>query len=226
MSIRTTLRRWHIWLGWLVGVPLVMWTLSGLIMVARPIEEVRGADLLRSAVPVQLSAPAVLPSEIAGLPLSKVSLERRAAGPRWVIEVKDGPVRLADPVTGRLLAPLSAAEASAEVKARYAGAATIASVVRTSAEDPPLEFRRPVDAWQVRMSDGTNFYVEAATGSILATRTGWWRIYDWMWGLHIMDLGGREDMHHPTLIVFAVLSLLTLLMALVLLPLSRRRRRS
>ena len=37
--------RWHIWLGWLVGVPLLLWTLSGVAMVARPIEEVRGEHL-------------------------------------------------------------------------------------------------------------------------------------------------------------------------------------
>jgi uncharacterized iron-regulated membrane protein len=37
--------RWHIWLGWLVGVPILMWTVTGLVMVARPIEEVRGEDL-------------------------------------------------------------------------------------------------------------------------------------------------------------------------------------
>ena len=48
MSKRSTfhrLARWHIWLGWLVGVPLLLWTLSGLVMVARPIEEVRGTSL-------------------------------------------------------------------------------------------------------------------------------------------------------------------------------------
>ena len=37
--------RWHIWLGWLVGVPLLLWTMSGVVMVARPIEEVRGDHL-------------------------------------------------------------------------------------------------------------------------------------------------------------------------------------
>ena len=37
--------RWHIWLGWAIAVPLVMWTLSGLVMVARPIEQVRGEHL-------------------------------------------------------------------------------------------------------------------------------------------------------------------------------------
>ena len=39
------LAKWHIWLGWLIGVPLLMWTISGLFMVARPIEELRGEHL-------------------------------------------------------------------------------------------------------------------------------------------------------------------------------------
>jgi hypothetical protein len=41
-----------------------------------------------------------------------------------------------------------------------------------------------------------------------------------------MDLKGREDTHHPFLIGFAALSLLTVLLALVLLPLVSRRRRA
>lgn len=226
MTLRSTLRRWHVWLGWLVGVPFLFWALSGLIMVWKPIEEVRGTDLLAAPAPVVLTAPAVLPSVVAGLPLAKVSLEQRAAGPRWVIEVRGGPTRLADPVTGRLLPPLSAADASAEVSPRLRSDARIQSVRRTSAEDPPLELRRPVAAWQVDLSDGTHVFVAADSGAIVATRTRWWRFYDWVWGLHIMDLKGREDTHHPTLIAFAAISLVTVLLALILLPLSIKRRRT
>jgi hypothetical protein len=226
MTLRTTLRRWHVWLGWLVGVPFLFWALSGLVMVWKPIEEVRGSDLLAPPAPVVLTTPAVLPSVVAGLPLARVSLEQRAAGPRWVIEVRGGPTRLADPVTGRLLGPVSASEASAEVLARYRGDARITSVRRTRADDPPVELRRPVASWQVSLSDGTHIFVAADSGAVLATRTRWWRLYDWMWGLHIMDLSGREDTHHPTLIAFTVISLVTVLLALVLLPLSIRRRRS
>lgn len=226
MTLRTTLRRWHVWLGWLVGVPLLFWALSGLIMVWKPIDEVRGTDLLAAPPPVVLTAPAILPSVVAGLPLAKVSLEQRAAGPRWVIEVRGGPTRLADPATGRLLPPPSAADASAEVLARYRGDARIIAVRRTGADSPPLELRRPVASWQVDMSDGTHLFVAADSGAVVATRTRWWRLYDWMWGLHIMDLKGREDTHHPTLVGFAATSLLTLLLALILLPLSIKRRRS
>nr|WP_314442971.1 PepSY domain-containing protein [uncultured Sphingomonas sp.] len=226
MKFRSTLRRWHVWLGWLVGLPLLFWTVSGLVMVWKPIEEVRGTDLLATSAPVVLSSPAILPSVVAGLPLNRVALEQRAAGPRWVIEVRGGPTRLADPVTGRLLPPLSAADATAEVLARWRGDARVRSVTRTSAEDPPVELRRAVATWQVTMSDGTHLFVATDSGQIIATRTRWWRFYDWMWGLHILDLKEREDTHHPTLIALAAISLATILLALVLLPLSIKRRRS
>ena len=44
------LAKLHIWLGWLVGAPILMWTITGLVMVAKPIEEVRG-NHLRKHVP-------------------------------------------------------------------------------------------------------------------------------------------------------------------------------
>jgi uncharacterized iron-regulated membrane protein len=226
MTLRTNLRRWHVWLGWLVGVPLLLWTLSGFVMVLKPIEEVRGAELLAAPVAVQLTSPPVLPSEVSGLPLAGVRLEQRASGPRWIIELAGGPARLGDPATGRLLGPVSAADAAAEVVSRWQGKGGIAAVTRTSADAPPLDLRRPVATWQVRMEDGTHIYVDATTGSILATRTRWWRVYDVMWGLHIMDLSGREDTHHPLLLGFAGLSMLALLLSLILLPLSSRRRRA
>jgi hypothetical protein len=75
------------------------------------------------------------------------------------------------------------------------------------------------------VSDGTRFYVHAATGEILAGRTGWWRVYDFMWGLHIMDLETREDAHNPLLIGFAILRAGHDLMAAALLPMTLRRRR-
>ena len=49
------LARWHIWLGWLVAIPLLMWTLTGLFMALRPIEDVRGEKwLARPAAEISL----------------------------------------------------------------------------------------------------------------------------------------------------------------------------
>ena len=225
MRMRHNLRRWHIWLGWIVALPMLFWTVSGVVMVWKPIEEVRGTELLSDLPPVRLTTPPVVPAQVAGVPVERLSLQSRADVPRWVIETADGPSRLADPLSGRLLPPLGPAEASREVMARYQGEATVASVRRTSADAPPLDFRRPVAAWAVELSDGTRFYVDAATGEVLARRTRWWRIYDWMWGLHIMDLDTREDTHNPWVLGFGLVALLTSFLAIFLLPMTIRRRR-
>lgn len=223
-AVRSRLRRWHVWLGWLVGIPFLLWTVSGLVMVWRPIEEVRGIHLMTEAGAMRLDQ-ALIPPRVAGLPVTRLSLEPRAAGRRWVVTLADGTSRLADPRTGEWLPRLSAADASREVVARYTGEAAVRSVTRTDPKDPPLELRRPIAAWRVEMSDGTRFYVDSGSGEVAARRTGWWRLYDFMWGLHIMDPATREDTHNPWIIASSVVAVLTIVLALAMLPLTIRRRR-
>ena len=217
--MRKTLRRYHIWLGWLVGVPMIFWTVSGLVMVARPIEDVRGTALIRDAAPIASTRGVIAPM-IEGRAISSMKLESRAGGPRWVISFADGGGRLADPATGALLPALGAAEAAREVMTRYTGQAKVVETSRVAANSPPLELRRAMDGWRVRMDDDTHFYVDSGSGEIIARRTSWWRIYDFMWGLHIMDLQGREDTNNPWVVTFGALSVLMALLAIVLLPLT------
>lgn len=224
MRVRYTLRRVHIWLGWLVGIPLLIWTGSGLFMSAVPIETVRGEHLVREAPSLSVTTPPV-PPQIGPRPVASLTLEQRHDGAKWVIRYMDGGARLADPGTGRLLPPLTAADAARAVEARYAGTARIAAIDRTSAEAPPIDLRRPVESWRVSFEDGTRFYVNAATGELIARRTPLWRVYDFLWGLHIMDLDTRDDFNNGWLIGFAAFSLLSVLMALVLLPMALGKKR-
>jgi hypothetical protein len=221
---RAQLRRWHVWLGWLIAIPMILWTISGVVMVWKPIEEVRGNHLMAEPKPMRLAAPMV-PPRLEGLSLSSLALQQRAAGPRWVVALADGTTRLADPATGALMPRLAARDAVGEVMARYKGTAKVESVTRTDPANPPLDLRRPVESWQVRMSDGTHFYVDAGSGEVVARRTGWWRFYDFMWGLHIMDPVGREDTHNPFVLGFGIAALVSTLMAVILLPMVTRRRR-
>jgi uncharacterized iron-regulated membrane protein len=224
MINRARLRRWHVWLGWIIAIPMLLWTLSGIVMVWKPIEEVRGSHLMADPRPMRLAAP-MIPPNLEGVSLSSLMLQPRAGGPRWVVTLPDGTTRLADPATGALLPRLSAPDAVREVMARYTGEAKVASVTRTDRDDPPLELRRPIEAWQVRMSDGTHFYVDAGSGEVVSRRTSWWRFYDFMWGLHIMDPGGREDTHNPWIVSFALISLISVILAAILLPMVTRRRK-
>ena len=96
---------------------------------------------------------------------------------------------------------------------------------RFAADKAPLDLRTTRPSWRVSYADGTRLYIDADTGGLLALRTDQWRIYDVMWGLHIMDLQSREDSHHPILILFALLALATLLLAFWML-IARQRRSS
>lgn len=206
-----SLHKWHIWLGWLIGVPLILWTASGLFMVARPIEEVRGEHF--RAAPIMLAVSRPVAPALGPRLVEKLTLEQRFNGPVWIIQYQGGDMRRASPSTGALLPKVSAAEAASLAASYYVGTAKQKSVRQFSAENAPLDLRKMRPSWQVDYADGTRLYVDADTGSMLALRTDQWRLYDVMWGLHIMDLQGREDSHHPILIGFAAIALIALLLA-------------
>jgi len=84
---------------------------------------------------------------------------------------------------------------------------------------PPIEYRGPLPVWQVQFNDpeGLRIYVSPTTGKVAARRTNTWRVYDFLWSLHIMDYREREDFNHPLLIAFAAgLLVLTLTGAVLL----------
>ena len=93
---------------------------------------------------------------------------------------------------------------------------------RFSADHAPLDLRKPRPSWQASFTDGTHLYLDADSGEVLAIRTRWWRAYDFLWGLHIMDPAGRENSSNPWLWVFGSISLVSAVFGSVLL--FRRRR--
>jgi hypothetical protein len=83
--------RWHIWLGWIAAIPLIAWTASGLVMAARPIDEVRGTNL-RSEPPALPEDNRFAVPEVDGAAVRKMTLLQRVDGPVWVIERVDGSI--------------------------------------------------------------------------------------------------------------------------------------
>ena len=219
--MRRQLFRYHVWLGWLVGIPLLLWTVSGLVMVARPIDTVRGSDLRAELPP--LPATTVYPPIIHGA-ADSLTLKQTALGPRWIVAL--GETRYAaDPRDGRRLPAVDRAQAIAAALGYRKSPARVASAGRTDSGHPPLDLRQPRPAWGVRFADGARFYIDADTGELLAVRTDYWRFYDTMWGLHIMDLQEREDTYHPILIGFAALAAFATVLAVLLMILRYAPRR-
>jgi hypothetical protein len=218
-----TLAKWHIWLGWLVGVPIAMWLATGLFMVSRPIGEVRGEHLRRELPAQPLAIPgSVLAGAEASLAEMNVTMQDGRAVA--ILTTLDGDTRRVDFATGAPLPALDAAAARALVAKRIIGGDKVARVTLFPADKVPFDFRRPLAVWQVALEDGTNVYVGRDTGTIEAVRTRWWRGFDLAWGLHIMDLSTREDTSHPVLILFTALSLAGALIGCVLMFRPRKAR--
>lgn len=222
---RRLLARLHVWLGWIVGVPLLFWTVSGLWMASRPIEEVRGVQLKAAPLALAIDGPVVLPAfpPDHGPPLS-VRLEQQGAGPVWIATFAHAHEMRAAAKDGRWLPSVSEAEARRIAQRWYAPEAKIISARHTPADKPPIDLRRERPAWGIVFADGANVYVDADTGSLLAIRSAQWRWYDWMWGLHIMDLQTREKTSHAILIGFAAIAAIGTILGLILLPMTRRGR--
>jgi hypothetical protein len=222
-SIMQRFARWHIWLGWLVGVPVLMWTVTGLVMVARPIETVRGDHLRVEAEPQALALTGEAFGAVEG-PIREIHARMQDGRAVAVLTMMDGSVRRRDLATGQAIAPLSASDTRALVARDIVGGDQVASVALFEADAVPFDFRREVPVWQVALADGTHVYVGRDTGQIEAVRTRWWRLFDVMWGLHIMDLETREDTSHPILILFAALGAIGALLGCVLMFRRRKAR--
>jgi PepSY-associated TM region len=213
--------RWHIWLGWAAALPLLLWTISGLFMTLRPIEHVRGEALRRE--PALIQTANLNPPRLPG-PVKRLALAAQHGVPVWLVTDASGEqARFTG--DGMPIPPVGEAEAGRLAKASYAGPASLTGLQRFDADSAPLELRRPRPSWQAKFADGTHLYIDADTGEILALRTGWWRAYDFMWGLHIMDPAGRENTSHVLLWLFSVVALVSCLLGTTLLFRRRRARK-
>lgn len=205
-----TLYAIHRWVSLAALLQLLVWTGTGLFFAVTPIEKVRGEDRTAAppvaavpwervgALPVAALAGAeeVLLRVVDGRPLL---VARGPGGRRWAVDAESGRA-----------AGFDAAAAERIARADQAGSPPARPAARI--EEAPVEYRgRPLPAWRVDLDDGrgTRVYVDALTGAVTARRNGLWRLYDLLWGFHIMDWGGRESFNNLWLVAFAALGLLT-----------------
>lgn len=226
------LLRWtvriHKWLALLVGIQIILWVVGGFGMSLLPIEQVRGehnmAPVERGALPV---ANLITPQEaarVAGVEaIQAITVSAWMDKTVYRITPQAGAIVMVDAQTGAVLSPIDEATARAVALADHIGDPAVLSAELLI--DPPREFGRPGPVWQIMLDDGegTRSYVSPATGEVVTRRNDRWRLFDFLWMLHIMDYEEREDFNHPLLISASALALMTVLAGLVLLVLRMQR---
>lgn len=225
----------HKWLALLMAIQILFWFVSGLFFAAVPIERVRSEHAMAEArpapVPFDVAADGLLRLGSAGVTGERI--EVRMLLDRPVALVRQGTrQRLYDLATGRPASPINAATATRIAEADHVGDARAIRVELVREES--TEYRGALPAWRIDFDDGANraLYVAADTGVVTARRSTLWWVYDFLWGLHIMDWRGHEDFNTPLLVIATALALIVIVSGIVLLPSRlgytawRRRRRA
>ena len=228
----------HKWLALLMAIQILFWFVSGLFFAVFPIERVRSEHAIatQSPRPVDLAAAATGLARLSAAnvaPGEKVELRVLLGHPVALLSGGNGRPRLYDLATGRHASPIPMTTALLIAERDHAGGARAARIARVTENSP--EYRGALPAWRVDFDDGAgrSIYVAADTGMVTARRSTLWRVYDFLWSLHIMDFKNHEDFNTPLLIVATGLALAMVVTGIILFPSrlgynawKRRRRRA
>jgi hypothetical protein len=221
-------RKAHKWIGLLIGLQALLWMGSGLYMTVISIDIIHGDHLAHvEQAPLDAQRVAVTPAALAErFPgLQRFRLKRFMG--QAVYEVHhDGGAALVDARSGAMLSPLPEARIREAATALYQGDAPLQGA--TLLHEAPQEVAtRPVPMWQVRFADSGNtaLYLSPDTGELLAKRHTLWRVFDFVWMLHIMDYESRTDVNNTLLRVASAIGLVFALSGIWLLFYSFNKRR-
>ena len=204
MHIRWPLliRRVHKWLALFVGIQALIWTATGMYMVAVHIDYIHGDHLVRAArQPFRNVAELTPPTSLlVSNPAAKeVRLSSLFVQPVWRIASPEG-LKLFDARSGSPMPRLTKTQIEAAARDIYTGDPSIVSTKLLTAAPLEMQTRKP-PYWQVEF-EGWNrptLYLDPITGELISRRHALWRVFDFAWMLHIMDYSERQNVNNPLL---------------------------
>ena len=230
--MKKVFRKIHRWLGLLMALQIMAWMSSGLYFAIFPIETIRGEHLTVQAGTLEAAAlDEIIP--VAGAwataavqlgehnALQAVSLHT-TMGETWYrfsgSNESGSFSRLVNAHNGDLLPFLDADQIALLAASSLTVEGHIESIELVEQSTRGGEYRgRQLPLWRVVYSEpeSLHLYIDGWTGEVVTRRTTRWRIFDFLWMLHIMDFDERDDFNTPLLQVAAALGLLVALSGLV-----------
>lgn len=240
------IRKSHRYLGLVLGIQFLLWTIGGLYFSWSNMDEVHG-DFQKKPEPLipaglSLVSPAMALDNIhrtAGVDsVSSLQLIQILGKPYYQIRSvgaagKDMShehsghhrIFLVDAATGQMRPALSRQEAVAVASMRFNGNPKVASVEYLTATSGHHEYREsalPAYAITFEHPTATTVYVATELGTVQKFRNNKWRIFDFLWMLHTMDYQSRDNIGNILLRAFSIFGLVTVLSGFMLYAVSAR----
>ena len=199
-------RNIHKYLSFLISIQLLLWTVSGIYFAFNKIENVRGEQYREE------------PNF--NVDFSKLNFQIDGAQNIRVIDRMDEEILVVDGIYGREYLNFEGKDVEQlkeeEAKALSAKQTSLIpeSVDLITENTIGSEYRgRVLPIYRVKSvneaGESINVYLNIYTGEVEAVRSNQWRIWDLMWGFHIMDWETREDIDNLLLKIFSILALIS-----------------
>ena len=204
-------RVFHKYLSLIISIQLLLWTISGIYFAFNKIELVRGEQYIIKDKPSSI--------EINNLNISSnvknIEIFKRLN--QWVVKAEmDAGFKYQD-LLGNEVYELSPNQAIEVVKLKTTLSPIDAMKINESSARSEFRGRSlPIYKIKTDSSDDTNVYVDVMSGKIVAIRSDSWRVWDFLWGAHIIDYKERDNINNILLKIFSVLALFSSLSGIAL----------
>tara|TARA_B100000282_G_scaffold240194_1_gene182935 strand:- start:10697 stop:11356 length:660 start_codon:yes stop_codon:yes gene_type:complete len=211
--MQRSIRVLHKYFSLIVSIQLLLWTVSGIFFAFNKIELIRGEGYLLSNDDTSLfkSPEFIVQSS------DVVTVMKRLDKTVFIIKDNDG-VKYLD-FRGEELAKLTPKESYEIV--RNMTTLTPKTIYEINQDVAGSEYRgRLLPLYRITSYDKNdkeiNVYINPFSGKIEAIRTFSWRIWDFLWGLHIIDWNDRDNINNIFLQIFSLLALVSSITGIIL----------
>ena len=211
--MKLIVRNTHKYLSLFISIQLLLWTISGIYFAFNKIENVRGEQYRlqspsnHSFKNIEFEIPEAT-SAVVKKRLDKTIIAASTnAGMRYFDEAGDPLKKISSDEAKQIVAkntllnPIAVEEINESKKgSEYRGRQLpIYKVITRNVNDKEV-----------------NAYLNIFSGDIVAIRSAQWRIWDLMWGFHIMDWQERDNIDNLLLKIFSILALISSLSGILL----------
>jgi uncharacterized iron-regulated membrane protein len=211
--MKLIVRNTHKYLSFFISIQLLLWTISGIYFAFNKIENVRGEQYRlqspsnHSFKNIEFEIPEAT-SAVVKKRLDKTIIAASTnAGMRYFDEAGDPLKKISSDEAKQIVAkntllnPIAVEEINESKKgSEYRGRQLpIYKVITRNVNDKEV-----------------NAYLNIFSGDIVAIRSAQWRIWDLMWGFHIMDWQERDNIDNLLLKIFSILALISSLSGILL----------
>ena len=211
--MRNIVRNTHKYLSFFISLQLFLWTISGIYFAFNKIELVRGEQYrLTESFPVNFNEVNFSRSDV-----YQIKAIKRLDEIIFVINASKGTEYLN--ALGTPVSKLSKSEVFEIVSS--SSILEPIDLEEISESSKGSEFRgRDLPLYKVTSLNDKdkkiNLYLNVFSGEITAVRSLQWRIWDLMWGFHIMDWQTRDKINNIFLKIFSILALVSSISGILL----------